>query len=295
MKIYRNIVNKMDIGALVRDITPLYNQYKQGKSSISGSEALEIMWDIGSFLKAFIDHNNIAPHALYREVYGKGEGSTNIARRSWITREFQGRCYRIRKIFATKEKIFEDLPTLKSFTSFREAMPFFDNEKYKLKGEEKKSLLRLLNSSKSKKSILDEIRKLQKKKIGIKNPRNQRLIDLEEEKQIFIDFYNYIYRLQGEDKSVIINQLDQDGVKDDYIVAISRNTNAMSQDGLKFTAFETKKDSHNSLWNSYGKIIKDFSSHTDAKKIRRFRRLIPPQRIVMLADMLYSLLSKKNK
>ncbi len=285
----------MDIGALVRDITPLYNQYKQGKNSISGSEALEIMWDIGGFLKAFIDKNDIAPHALYREIYGKGEGRKNISKKSWITREFQGRCYRIRNIFPSKSKIHDELPTLKSFTSFREAMPFFDNDKYKLKGDEKNDLLKLLNSNKSKKSILEEIRKLQKKKIGIKNPRNQRLNDLENEKNIFIDFYNFVYRLQKEDRDVIIDKLNQDGVNDNYIVAISRNTNAMSQDGLKFIDFEIKIDVLDSLWNSYGQVVKRFSSQNDAKNIRRFRRLISPERIVMLADMLNSLLSKKNK
>lgn len=285
----------MNISSLVASITPLYNNYKQTGRSISGCEALEIMWDIGDLLRVFIEKNNVAPHALYREIYGKGEGSTNIAKRSWITREFQGRCYRIRKIFITKDKITDELPTLKSFTSFRESMPFFDNEKYKLKGQEKQGLLRLLNSNKSKKSILDEIRKLQKKKIGIKNPRNQRLNDLESEKQIFIDFYNFVYRLQKESRGVIIDKLNQNGVHDNYITAISRNTNAMSQDGLRFFDFEIKIDMHDSLWGSYGKVVKHFSLQKDAKNIRRFRRLIPPERIVKLADMLNSLLSNKNK
>jgi hypothetical protein len=69
----------------------------------------------------------------------------------------------------------------------------------------------------------------------------------------------------------------------------------MSQDGLKFSEIKVVHNSSDSLWVDYGNFVKEISSHTDAKKIRRFRRLIPPERIVMLADMLHSLLSKNNK
>jgi hypothetical protein len=79
---------------------------------------------------------------------------------------------------------------LRSFVSFREAMPFFDNDKYKLHGKEREELLELLNSRRPHKTIMKKIDQLQKTKIGIRNPRTQRLKDLEEEKEIFINFYN---------------------------------------------------------------------------------------------------------
>jgi hypothetical protein len=47
------------------------------------------MWDIGDILKNFINQNDIAPHKLYRIVYGKSDGSENISQKSWVTREFQ--------------------------------------------------------------------------------------------------------------------------------------------------------------------------------------------------------------
>ena len=115
----------MNINQLIKDITTLYNKYKSTSKIISGNESLEIMWDIGDFLKQFINRHDIAPHKLYREVYGKSEGKANISRTTWITREFQGRCYRIHNIFSSKRDIDKIFPTLKSFTLFREAMPFF--------------------------------------------------------------------------------------------------------------------------------------------------------------------------
>ena len=75
------------------------------------------------------------------------------------------------------------------------ASDFFDNPKFILKGKERKDLLELLNCNLKASIILQKIRKLQEKKIGIKNDRNQRLKDLENEKKIFIDFYNHTYRL----------------------------------------------------------------------------------------------------
>ena len=71
-----------------------------------------------------------------------------MTKKSWITREFQDRCYRIRNIFQDKDQIYSELPSLVGFTAFRESMPFFDNKKYKLEGDDRVNLLKLLNSNK---------------------------------------------------------------------------------------------------------------------------------------------------
>ena len=283
----------MDIHKVIQDITPLYNRYKKESKSISGSEALKIMWDLGSILKIYIDENNIAPHALYREIYGKGEGSKNIVRKSWIPREFQGRCYRIRNIFSSKDQIDNELPNLRNFTNFRECMPFFDNEKYKFVGEEKDKLLALLNSNNNK-YIFKTIKKLQKERIGISNSRNQRLKDLENEKDIFINFYNYIYNMTQLDSDAILIKIKEDGIDSEYISVLAQNTNALSQDGLKFFDMTNIQNTQNTNWMNYYEVISDFSNQKDPKKIRRFRRLIPPVRIAKLADMLY-FINKNNK
>ena len=291
----------MHISELINNMTPLYNKYKQNSKSISGTNALILMWDIGNVLKDYLDQNDVAPHSLYREVYGNSEGGSNVSRKSWITREFQGRCFRIRNMFETQDQIHSDFPTLVGFTSFRECMPFFDNNKYKLKGDEREDLLKLLNSNKSKSYILKEIRKLQASKIGIKNSRNQRLADLENEKKIFIDLYNYVYHLGKEEPTQISNQLEGIGVSDNLIKDIANNTSALSSDGLKFFEFneneiskvasESTEDENNvsKIWLDFIEILKDFLEQTNPKKIRRFRRLIPPERIVKLADMLNQL------
>ena len=47
-------------------------------------------------------------------------------------------------------------------------------------------------------------------------------------------------------------------------------------------------------WEKYFSVITDFLNQNDPKKIRRFRRLVPPIRIVKLADMLY-FINKNSK
>lgn len=282
----------MNLSSLVQQITPLYNKYRESKNTISGKEALEIMWDIGDILRQYIDEHNIAPHTLFWSVYGNAEGTQNVAKKSYITREFQNRCHRIRKIFSDKEQIRRELPTLRSFTTFREAMPFFDNEKYKFEGKEKKDLLALLNSNLQPQKILQKIKLLQKERIGINNPRTQRLHEVENEKQTFISFYNFIYKLARlENYDICLHEAGN--VKSDYIKVLSRNVSALSQEGLKFINFNVP-DELTSQWEEFSQIVKHLISQKDAKMRRRFRRLIPVERIVRLADMLYGISSEEN-
>ena len=48
------------------------------------------------------------------------------------------------------------------------------------------------------------------------------------------------------------------------------------------------------LWKEFSEMIKNLITQKDPKMRRRFRRLIPPERIVRLADMLYGLSSEEN-
>ena len=75
----------MDVKKLVVEISPLYNAYKKN-DSIAGWEAICLMWKTGEILAGFINKHDVAPNKLYREVYGGGEGSTNIAKKGYISR-----------------------------------------------------------------------------------------------------------------------------------------------------------------------------------------------------------------
>jgi hypothetical protein len=278
------LVNKEKLSDLIYNITPYYNNYILNKRDLKPYQSIEIMWDMGGVLIDFINKESVKPHALYRMIYGKSEGSVDIDQKSYITREFQGRCVRIRKIFKEKKDIKIQLHSLKSFTSFRECMPFFDNPKYKFKTEDRKKLLDLLNSSKTPTELLKVIRKLQSKEIGIKNDRKQRLNDFENEKQIFIDFYNFCYRLvKMKNFEEATKEIDKE-----YYENISKNTSSLCKDGYKYFDFKVPSTA-TILEKEYGEMIISFISKSTPKEIRRFRKIVPAERISRLSEMLYAL------
>lgn len=282
----------MDTELLIKKITPLYNTYKQ-ETDLTPLESLAIMWQIGEQVYDFLSINTeIKPHALFRKIYGKSEASKDISQKSYITREFMGRCLRVFNIFPSIKEINETLPNLQNLSAFRESMPFFDNPKYKLTGNERLMLLSLLNSKKKPSLIMNEIKKMQKKHIGISNPRNQHLKDYDIEKKAFIDFYNYIYRLTKNEQIETYKHLNEIGVSQKTIEIIANNTAALSQDGLKFNYIELPEKIRDKLWIDYIECINKFLAQSNAVEIRRFRRIIPPERFVMLSDMLHGL--KKN-
>jgi len=277
----------MSIKELINNIVPHYNKYRQNKNNLTGTEALEILWNIGDVLKKYIGKINIAPHALYRQIYGKSEGETNVVQKSYITREFLGRCFRIRKIFNNKNGIKNLLKNLKNFNNFREAMPFFDNPKYLLKGKEKIELLRVLNSNYDDKKIKKYIKKLQKDKIGIKNPRDQKLKGMTGDKDIFVKFYNYIYKLL-KDANYKKAQEEIDLIDIKFIKILSKNTSALALDGLLMTDFEIPMKL-NKKWLKFSNLVKKMISPKYPAERRRFRRLIPSHRMTQLGEMLYLL------
>lgn len=277
---------------LLSAITPLYNTYKQNKNTIKGNDALKIMWDIGNHLKNYIDNNNVAPHNLYRQIYGKSEGKKDVEQKSYITREFQSRCFRIRNIFANKEEIDKKLPTLFSFTIFREAMPFFDNPIYLLNHLEFEELLILLNSKYKVSKIISCLDKWKKSKNNISNSRTQKLKELITEKGIFIDFYNLIYRALNLQKySECIQVIGINDVK--YLNILSKNVSSLSQEGVlkyEMKLFKTNIE----ITDNFISILSNLLADDDEKQRRRFRRLVSPERIFTLSEMIFSLTSEKQ-
>lgn len=279
----------MKVADLIESIIPIYQVHKND-DSVYGFVKLESAWEIGDHIMKFVNKNKIAPHALYREVYGLSEGSSNISKKSYIPREFQGRCYRIRKIFKTKEEMKKLFPSLKSFTLFREAMPFFDNPKCILNDSARKELIDILNSDQEIKTSMSMIRSRLSKRLGIKNSRKQRLIDVEDDKDIFIKFYNYVYEQTNNDSKLVKNELIKNKISDSFIKTLAKNTNYLMFDNYAFT--EMNKLTNDNIWQQYVNMILKYSKQKDKKLVRRFRRVIPLARISKLSQMLNSLVLK---
>ncbi len=171
-------------------------------------------------------------------------------------------------------------------------MPFIDNPKYQFTGKEKAELFSLLNSDDSYSAIMKEIEHLQKEKIGTKNPRTQQLGKFDDDKLVFITFYNDVFnafRLGGYDAAK--KRLSLPALK--FVAVLSLNCGAISADGLMVEKFELPKKL-GAKWKAFALVIQKLISTENPKERRRFRRLIPPERMTRLSEMLYALTSAEK-
>jgi len=195
-------------------------------------------------------------------------------------------------MFATQKHIREVFPNLSSLSHFREAMPFFDNPKHKLEKTELAELLQVINSNASNQEKNQYVKDLQKAKIGRKNPRTQRLTEMQGDAKVFIDFYNLIYTtIKDSEFKAATKKLK---IPDTTLVrTLAQNTGALSADGLKLSSFEIP-DTIGEQWKEYAHVVKHLSEKEGPVERRRFRRLIPPERMLRLSEMLYALTDEQN-
>tara|TARA_Y100000589_G_scaffold5743_1_gene4981 strand:- start:459 stop:1325 length:867 start_codon:yes stop_codon:yes gene_type:complete len=274
---------------IIKNITPVYNKYLTQKNLLKPYQSMEIMWELGEILSNYIEELNIKPYSLFRKVYGKSEGSKNTTQNSYITKEFQAKSWRIYNIFKKKSDIKREFENLSNFNLFRESMPFFDNQKHILFGKERKDLIDLLNSTNSRIYILRKIQQLQKEKINISNPRNQRLKDLKKEEEIFIKFYNHCYNLLKQNN---FNEVSKN-INIKLYSSFSENTSALRFDGVQHFDFVIPKKI-TEIEKNYGLLLKFFSNKKTPKELRRFRRLIPINKMSKLSDMINALTNEEN-
>ena len=268
---------------IISEIAPLYNSYQKETDPV---KSIVLMWEIGKILDGYIMQLNIKPHALYRELYGKSETGRNTEQRSYISREFQGRCFRVYHMFKDTEEIRLKLKKLKNITIFREAMPFFDNDKYKV---DRQQLYSILTADKSAAAILQDVKNLQNTVINKQNPRTQRLAEMKDSVEIFKSFYMYILSFIRMQEYNTSSQkfIDETGLTVVQTRELAKNTEQLVLTSVVHKPIIVQSISHNV--DAYVKMIDEILTPGNIKKLRRFKRLVNSRYILLLTDMLYAL------
>ena len=279
------------IAVLIIKITPNYNYYTQNRNTINWKDALELQWEVWDILKEYLDTNsNIAPHNLYREIYWKSEWTENIHQKSYITRDFLSRCYRVRNIFENKDEIRNTFPTLVSYHAFYKAMPFFDNPKYKFTGKKREELINLLNTCKSKKGAMDKIYELLDKYVNVKNPRTQKLWELSDIRESFVCMYKHLNTILASYEAIEIDLHDNDLSKEELSI-ISNNIVALTNDAYLMKPVNDENKSE--VWWNFIRWLNKIALEKTPKKRRRLRRIINSSILVRISDMVTALESKE--
>lgn len=274
---------------IIAEITPLFVQYKSEKVP---EKAIILMWKIGEILNRHIISTGLKPHTLYRDLYGKSETSVNTQQKSYIAREFQGRCYRVYNMFKTPEEIHLNLHGLKSISIFREAMPFFDNEKYKM---DRQQLYKILtDSTKSSSAILNSVKQLQSSVIGKKNPRTQKLSEMDDEINCFKEFYQYVLSFIKIKKFLDANSsfIKETNLNGNQIRTLAKNTEQLTLSNVQHNTVDLTSSSE--IVQKYIQTLEELLTPKNIKKLRRFRRLVNSRYILLLTDMLTALVDEDS-
>ena len=279
---------------IITEIAPFYNKYKSEKESLTWTEALEIKWEIWNILKKYIDEYKIEhPHNLFWDIYWKWYSEDNVVQRSYITRIDQERCYRIRNIFQKKSDIKKTLPTLVSFTAFRESMPFFTEWKYKFTWKNMEDLLKLLNSNTKPALVLKEIKKLKDKYIWIKNPRTQKLWAMRDWLKLqFVDVFNnmkYLFTLSYEE---LVDKLEEYNLSQKNLWILSSNIRAFTNDRYQMTIID-ETDIKSNEWKDLITSINNIIANKKIDERRRVQRVAAPNVLALISDMIMALTNEE--
>ena len=167
--------NLSSLVGLIDTLAPLNNKFRTAKDSI---EKIETLWELGRMIDGYLSRHNLKLHEVLYQIYDPH----STIKKSYITRDVGSYSYRIFKYFKNKEDIGKRLAGLKSYSLFMEAVPLIFNEKYNLSEEDKFELMRVITSGGDPKLLITRVRKRKKEILPIRNPRNQRSEEFDEEK-----------------------------------------------------------------------------------------------------------------
>lgn len=257
----------IDIGQLIEKIGPFNNRIRD----CEGYKRISLMWEVGDIL---FEGGVKKVHPVAWEIH----------RRSYITRDLLSYCYRVRKKWPNKQELQRLFHKVVSYGVFREALPLIENEKFILGKKEVNSIIESLSMD-DPLALRKHLASLKKKHINIRNDRRQRLHEIREEVVVFNEFYQYLSGLIKEGDSAELASIKRK-LGEDGMLRISQFCMAISKDDYKGP---TNIDTIN-LSGILVKFVEKLLPLSLAAKEKkaRFRRLIPSDSLVEIADIINS-------
>ena len=261
---------KINIGRLIERIGPLNNKIRK----TNGYRKLSLMWDIGDILfKAGVKRI----HPVAWEIQNK----------SYITRDLLSYCYRIRRKWPDKSQLRRLFGNLKSYPAFREALPLIENEKFILSEKKVSEMIKWLNEDDPKDAKM-KILRLKKEYTNIRNDRSRRLAEVKKEAEVFKEFSHYLIRIIKEGDEKEITKIRNLG--DETLLKLSQICMSISNDNYKGPS--AIKKTSNKMFDLFTEKMLPISLSKKEVKAR-FRRVVPPEYIIEVADILNSLRNKE--
>ena len=263
-----NNIENINIGKLIEEIGPLNNQIR----NTDGYGKISLMWDVGDILFK----NGVKKiHPIAWEIQKK----------SYITRDLLSYCYRIRKKWPTKFELEKVLGGIRSYSTFRAALPLIENERYILKEKDVQEIIRALKED----DVIEvkmKIETLKKKNINIRNDRRQRLNELKTQADAFTNFHKYLLGLLTEENTKNLDKI-RESLGDDALLQLSQMCMAIANDNYKGPSHIDIEESNAVLYILKENLLPISLSKKEVKA--RFRRLVPTEELIETSDILNSI------
>jgi hypothetical protein len=263
-----NNIENIDIGKLIEEIGPLNNQVRNS----DGYEKISLMWDVGDILFK----NGVKKiHPIAWEIQKK----------SYITRDLLSYCYRIRNKWPTKFELEKVLSGIKSYSTFRAALPLIENERYILKEKDVEEIIRALKEG-DPIEVKIKIEALKKKYINIRNDRRQRLNELKTQADTFNNFHKYLIALLTKENTKNLDEI-RERLGNDALLQLSQMCMAIANDNYKGPSHIDIEESNVVFYTLKENLLPVSLSKKEVKA--RFRRLVPTEALIEGSDILNSI------
>jgi len=281
-------MREINLNLLIDDITKSNNVYRD--SNQAPINRVLALWDLGDVL---LKHEVNKPHSYGWKIQDKTNGL--------IKRMTIARAYRIRQIWPKRDYIKKTFGGIKGTSIFIESLPILDSNGQMYKSLSKKVVdeliknMNILSSTHFKKYIKNFKAKYGQGRIGEENDRERYLKDYINIQYCFLNFYKQLQKLILENKFDDIDELknqiplEERKAFSSFCLALTSKKNIIFYKSFPNNS-KTKIFEFQFIFNFFKELLEDSN---DVRRAR-LRRVVPPELLVEMSDMLNSIVSEEK-
>lgn len=281
-------MKKINLNLLINEITKANNIYRDTEESPINK--ILALWDLGNIL---FKHKVDKPHSYGWKIQDQTIG---IIKRMTIAR-----AYRIRQIWAERSFIKNTFKGIKGVSIFIGSLPILDTNGQMYKSLSKKVIgeliknMNILAPTHFNKYIKNFKAKYGQGRIGEKNDRERYLKDYVNMQNCFLNFYKQLQKLILENKFDGIDELktkislEERKAFSNFCLALTSKKNIIFYKTFPISS-KVKMFNFQIIFNFFKELLEDSNDTRRA----RLRRVVPPELLIEMSDMLNSIVSEEK-
>jgi hypothetical protein len=281
-------VKRINLNLLINEITKANNVYRDANQA--PINRILALWDLGDVL---LKHKVDKPHSYGWKIQDQTMG---IIKRMTIAR-----AYRIRQIWPKRGYIEKTFGGIKGTSIFIESLPILDTNGQMYKSLSKKLIdelikyMNILPAVQFTKYIKNFKAEHKQGRVGENNDRERYLKDYVNIQNYFLTFYKQLQKLILENNFYGIDELktkislEERKAFSNFCLALTSKKNIIFYKPFPINS-KTKMFNFQIIFNFFKELLEDSNDTRRA----RLRRVVPPELLVEMSDMLNSIVSEEK-